>query len=384
MEGFYNKSGRPRFFYLLVFICLIVILTSGKTIAAGENDEKLPKGISTGCGSSRRHCGLYCLYATMKLSGQEVDFLKLVKPEYVGSRKGSSLVELQKAAEDYGLYTVPIGRLTSLILRNCPQSVILHVKSSTMSQTYDHYELFLGTENGKAKIFNPPDPVKLVSFAELAPRWDGNGLIVSDQPIELGVVLAPARKRFILYAAIGVVMILSTRLARRLFPQELINNQLKSLVMSSAQCGALGIAALLFGMLYHFANDEALLANANATASIQQAHLGNFIPKISEKKVHKLLDSDTIFIDARLARDFKAGHIKGAFSVPVDANDVERQKVTANIPKDSRIVMYCQSTGCKYAEIVAIKLIKNDYSNISIFRGCWAEWTTKNGKNKRL
>ena len=135
-------------------------------------------------------------------------------------------------------------------------------------------------------------------------------------------------------------------------------------------------------MIYHVANDEGLLANTLATASIQRAHRGNFIPKIGERKVHKLLGSDAVFIDARFARDYKAGHLKGAISLPVDANDVERQKVTADISKDSRIVMYCQSSKCKYAEIVAIKLIKDGFSNISIFRGGWVEWSAKNGKKE--
>jgi len=84
----------------------------------------------------------------MKLAGQESNFQELVKPEYIGSRKGSSLAELRKAAEDNELYAVPVGKLTSQALRNCPHPVILHVKSDTTSREYDHYELFLGTKNG--------------------------------------------------------------------------------------------------------------------------------------------------------------------------------------------------------------------------------------------
>ena len=44
--------------------------------------------------------------------------------------------------------------------------------------------------------------------------------------------------------------------------------------------------------------------------------------------------------------------------------------------------MYCQSAGCKYAEIVAIKLIDDGFSNISIFKGGWVEWAAKNGKKE--
>lgn len=382
MEGFYNESGRPRCFCLLMFICLFIILTNGKTIAVSENDEKPPKAVSAESKSPHPYCGLYCLYAVLKLNEHKVDFTDLVKPEYIGSSKGSSLAELQKAAEDYGIYTVPVGRLTSQTLRNCTHPIILHVKLSKMSQTYDHFELFLGTEDAKAKIFNPPNPVRLVSFNELAPRWDGNGLIVSAEPIDTAALFAPARKRFIIYSAVVIAVIFLIHLSRRWLPQTFLNSHSKLFGLSMGQAAGFAITALLCGMLYHFANDEGLLANANATTSIQKAHAGNFIPKISETKVHKLLDTDTVFIDARFARDYKRGHLEGAISVPVDSNDIELKKATADIAKVARVVLYCQSAGCKFAEIVAIKLIEDGFTDISIYKNGWVEWSAKNGKEK--
>jgi rhodanese-related sulfurtransferase len=75
--------------------------------------------------------------------------------------------------------------------------------------------------------------------------------------------------------------------------------------------------------------------------------------------------------------------LKGAISVPVDANDVERRKATARMSKDARIVLYCQSAGCKFAETVAVKLVDDGFSNTSIFRGGWAEWVAKNGSTAK-
>jgi len=383
MEGFNCVKKQSRNFCFTLFIFLLVIIIFDSAIAADKSNQNPPKATSVKLKSSGPYCGIYCLYAAMKLSELEVDFRELVKPEYIGSRKGSSLEELKKAAEDNGLYAVPVGRLTSRVLRNCPHPVILHVKSEPTSREYDHYELFLGTENGKAKIFNPPEPVKLVAFAELAPRWDSNGLIVSAEPIDLASIFAPARERFVIYAAIAIAVILVLHWAKRWLPQKaILNSRIKLFSLSATQAAGFAIAALLCGMFYHFANDECFLANANATASIQQANQGNFIPKISESKVQKLLDTDTVFIDARFARDFKSGHLEGAISLPVDANDVERQKVTAEIAKDARIVLYCQSASCKFAEIVAIKLIADGFTDISIFKGGWQEWVAKNGKKK--
>ncbi|MCX5636536.1 MAG: rhodanese-like domain-containing protein [Planctomycetota bacterium] len=366
---------------IFLFICIIFIFAASKIYAASQNEQKQSEVTSNKCKSYGSYCGVCCLYTVMKLAGQEeIDFREFIKPEYLGSRKGSSLAELKKAAEDNGMYAVPVGNLTSQVLRNCPYPIILHVKSDVASREYDHYELFLGAKNNQVKIFNPPEPVKLVAFAELAPRWDGNGLIVSAEPIDLGAIFAPARKRFAVYAVVAIAAILVVRLARRWLPVTLLNSQRKLLVLSASQGVAFIVIAFLSGMIYHFANDEGLLANENATASIQQAHLGNFIPKVSEMKVRKLLKTDTIFIDARLERDYKSSHLEGAINIPVNASDDEYQKIIADIAKNARLVLYCQSAVCRFAEMVAIKLISDGFSNVSIFRGGWSEWTAKNGK----
>lgn len=377
----FNLVGSQGRRFCLLLVCILAVLSAEKTDAADENERKSPKAVSAKNKSSGPYCGLYCLYSAMKITGKkEVDFRALLKPEYIGSRKGSSLAELKKAAEDSGMYAMPAGKLTSRVLHNCPHQVILHVKSDVTSEEYDHYVLFLGTENDRAKILNPPEPVKLVPFRELAPRWDGNGLIVSAKPIDLGSIFAPARRRFAVYAAIAIAVILTVHCARRWLPQALLNTRRKLLGLSVAQGAALGIVALLSGMLYHFANDEGFLAHANATASTQQAHQGNFIPKVGEEKVHKLLDTDTVFIDARLARDFEKGHLEGAINVPVNTNDEDRQKTMANIAKDAQIVVYCQSAGCKFAEKVATKLMEDGFHNVSLFKGGWREWAAKSNK----
>ncbi|MHC4397411.1 MAG: rhodanese-like domain-containing protein [Planctomycetota bacterium] len=367
------NSFRRRCF--LLFVCILVSLAAGKSLAADKNKQNEAENASVSPRPSHPHCGLYCIYTAMKLAGKEIDFRELVKPEYLGSRKGSSLGELKKAAEDNGLYAESVTRLNSRILAKSVYPIILHVKSGPDSKDYDHFELFLGAGEGKAKIFNPPEPVKAVPFYELAPRWNGTGLIVSAEPIDLGTVFASARKRLLLYTVVGITVIAILHWARRRWPlATLVNSRSKLFGLSIVQTAGFGILALLIGMVYHFANDEGFLAHANATTSVQQAHLGNFIPKVSKNKVERLLGTDTVFIDARLARDFKAGHMEGAISVPVDANDTERHKATAGIGKDAPIVIYCQSAGCKYAEKVTIKLKGDGFTNISIFKGGWNEW----------
>jgi len=150
--------------------------------------------------------------------------------------------------------------------------------------------------------------------------------------------------------------------------------------LSIAQAAGLSLAALLCGMVYNFANDEGFLAHPNATAPIQQAHLGNFIPKVSNRQVRGLLNSNTVFIDARNAHDFKSSHLQGAINIPVHADEQQRQEALAHINKDGRIVVYCQSANCKFAEKVAIRLVSDGFANVSIFKGDWQKLTIKTNK----
>ena len=122
-----------------------------------------------------------------------------------------------------------------------------------------------------------------------------------------------------------------------------------------------------------------MLANAGATASFQKAYQGSFIPRISHRKARALLGTDTVFIDARLAGDYERGHLDGAVNVPVDANDALRRERTSALPRNSRIVLYCQSAGCKFAERVGVRLLDEGFTNLAIFKGGWMEWTEKYG-----
>jgi hypothetical protein len=115
---------------LLIIFCVIIVLTASNSFAEDDNKQEPAKTASEKSRRRHPHCGLYCLYTTMKLAGKEIDFRDLVKPEYLGSRKGSSLAELKKAAEDNGLYAESVTRLSSPVLLRSQYPVILHVKSA--------------------------------------------------------------------------------------------------------------------------------------------------------------------------------------------------------------------------------------------------------------
>ncbi|HNY79809.1 MAG: rhodanese-like domain-containing protein [Sedimentisphaerales bacterium] len=326
-------------------------------------------------------CGLYCTYAALSLTAQKIDFPELIKAEYFGSSQGSSILELQQAARDFGLSAEPAARLSASGLRNCPYRAILHVRSHPGSPKYDHYELFLGVEKGKAKLFNPPEAPRLVSFADLATQWDGKALFISDKPIDTDLILAADRQRLLRYAMIGVLAILLMHFGKRIWLSVIPPISRRwAMGLTVAEVAMLGLAALLCGGAFHFFRDGGLLANASATQALQKGHAMNFVPKVHEKKVQRLLGSDAIFIDARLASDYERGHLAGAISLPIDANDAMWEQTLAKIPQGQPIVTYCQSAGCKFAEKVSLRLIEEGCTDIALFKGGWAEWVAKHGR----
>jgi rhodanese-related sulfurtransferase len=133
-------------------------------------------------------------------------------------------------------------------------------------------------------------------------------------------------------------------------------------------------------MAHHAFNDEGFLAHANATAPIQQAHIGSLVPRASRTRVEGLLDSDCAFVDARYRSDFEAGHLPGAINIPVNTCRKVRREAMAHTAKYACIVVYCQSADCKFAEEVTAGLVADGFSNVSIFKGGWNEWTAKSDK----
>lgn len=369
-----------RFVFLV--LCMPLFLSME---GAGGTAEKTHPNDGTSSGENKAYtpyCGLYCLYAVMRMAHMDVGMRDLMRPEYIGSKKGSSLVELQQAAEDHGMYAEPVKRLTVADLKRLNYPLILHVKSNLEALDYDHYELFLGMEGDRLRLLNPPEPLQLVPVHELEPRWAGNGLLLAAQPITMKSVLSPGKRRLVVSVVGALAAVLGVHLAKRRFAAApWLVRRWTPLRLSVAQAMAFGLLAVVTGFVYHFVKDAGLLSHARAAAAVQRAHQGNFIPKVNMKTVRRSLGNDTVFVDARLARDFDMGHLDGAINVPVDADEAAYKQTMADIARDSPIIVYCQSKACKFADTVAIRLMERGFGDISIYRGGWREWQAANGKH---
>ena len=69
-------------------------------------------------------------------------------------------------------------------------------------------------------------------------------------------------------------------------------------------------------------------------------------PVQMEELLKRARAQDVVILDARPAREYVAGHIAGAISVPID----ELQRRLRQLPKDKEYVAYCRGPYCVYAD----------------------------------
>ena len=84
------------------------------------------------------------------------------------------------------------------------------------------------------------------------------------------------------------------------------------------------------------------------------------------------------FLDARRSADFEAGHVPGAWSVPiweaVAAARITEFEARANPSPQSPIVIYCAGGDCEDSRLLAKKLVGLGYRNLLIYRDGFPDW----------
>lgn len=327
--------------------------------------------------SPRIYCGVSCLTAVFRLHGISVKLEDIATPEYVGIPQGSSLQQLITCAQDYGMHAIALKNVTPQFMKESPYQIILHVKRQVTSEEFSHYELYMGSQDGMAVLFDPPNPPKLENFGILLSRMSGKGLVLSNDRIDLGWSIASRRLQLMTYGMLAMLAVIGLRFWIGKYRPAPTEASLLKIIPGSVgkAVGLLGIS-ICVSSLYHTFTNEGFLAESGAAAHIKKAYETSFLPKISVADVRYLLkeDRDALLIDARFARDYASGHIDGAINIPMNSSTEKRQSMLKGINKSKQMVVYCQSAGCSYDETIAKALLADGYKNIKIFHGGWVEW----------
>ncbi len=150
------------------------------------------------------------------------------------------------------------------------------------------------------------------------------------------------------------------------------------------------VAAAAIGLIYNWLQPRPLPLIATGKIAIvpdslltspEQATTDNLEKTLTYDQVLKLLDNpDFIFIDARSKENYEAGHIGNASNIfPYDDEDVYMEKIYS-LPRDKKIVVYCDGGNCDLSHHLAEDLVINGYENVFIYTGGWEEWSQKNSE----
>ena len=86
------------------------------------------------------------------------------------------------------------------------------------------------------------------------------------------------------------------------------------------------------------------------------------------------LASGGFFLDARAPADYAAGHITGAYNLPVEGFDERYTQVANILTLETRLVVYCDGLKCDLSHDLATRLRQLGYKNVRILKNGWTEW----------
>jgi rhodanese-related sulfurtransferase len=318
------------------------------------------------------YCGIYALFGGLKKLGFDVRLASLVTPEYIGSRNGSSLEELERAALASGASATPISGLTTSTLVRLSQPAILHVLSASGSGEYDHWILFCGSNGNDLEVFDPAHRFDTLSIGKLAEIWDGTGLILGRKHVTVG--LAPILSNVNLYIGIAALFLSCVYLNARwltVVPKIRLFN-----IGTIRQSALILLISITLGTVWHSFTSIGLLARPEAGDILIRESRSKFLPNVSAADVRESVahNSRLWIIDARYEQSYRQGHLPGAIDIPVDTSLQAMRNALVNANHSDDIVVYCQSKTCAFAKAVARKLFILGYQNVKIMPGGWEEW----------
>ncbi len=102
-------------------------------------------------------------------------------------------------------------------------------------------------------------------------------------------------------------------------------------------------------------------------------------PVVSIEEARALfLTGGAIFLDARPADIYREGHIQGALNLPAQDMEEALPRVTAVIPPDALIIVYCDGESCTLSKEVALELTGKGYSHVRVLINGWTVWQDAN------
>ncbi|MEQ1830026.1 MAG: rhodanese-like domain-containing protein, partial [Pirellula sp.] len=316
------------------------------------------------------YCGIYAAYgaatAVLQKSGQKPtsDFGELLSTEYVSGLSGSSTRDILRALERLGCKGTAYQFLSLRSLEGSKHPMILHASGRGALGVYKHWLLFLGIEAGKAVIRDGEGGDYLMPISELLCRWDGRAIAVfdkSEKPPKLHSWEVASNCVFL--CGIGFILFV-----------------IKSLTVDKAFRGqALAfIALLVLGVGHSFLVNPFSWIESPLVRSVAIHTQPELVRSIQFRDLQRSIEnSEVTIVDCRYREDYESGCIENSINIPVDMSHSKLEAVAKRLRKDLPVILYCQSRGCKFSDVIAVELAKLGFRDLSNYRNGYVEWQAK-------
>ena len=346
---------------------VVFLMCAGAAPPIGPKEAQVPAAPLPKQHPGGPFCGISCVYAAFRLHGRQVSFDSLLDARYVTSQQGSRVRDLLRAIEEHGGHALAIDNLSADALRAAEHPMILHVRRPGHQTTYSHWVLFLGVEDGQARLLDPPEELETIPLAELLALWDGTAILVTREPPSL-LSLRIASWSWFVASLLGCAALLvlarqigsASRLSPRVFPYL-----------------ALPALVLLAAVLSHLLWPEGFFRNRGAIAQVAGRYFEPRLTQLDYTQTRQMVKEGAVLLDARTPDAFEYDRLPNALNWPITASLSERNRLFARLPADRPVIVYCQSSGCTWAATVASDLILRGHPNVFVYRGGVNDWFTQ-------
>jgi rhodanese-related sulfurtransferase len=143
-------------------------------------------------------------------------------------------------------------------------------------------------------------------------------------------------------------------------------------------------SGILLGLTFNYALVSAVFKGEltpptahDATQSLNQLPLPASLADVREAT------TDTVLVDARIEELYVAAHLPGALSLPLADIETRFNDFAANVPKDKKLIVYCNGYGCPDSFDLGVVLLQKGYQDVMVFEGGMPEWRDAGYKFKK-
>jgi rhodanese-related sulfurtransferase len=313
--------------------------------------------------SSGPLCGVYAVSRALSICGFDQPTEPLVKARFVSQCGGSTADDIREMIKYGGGTATARGNLSLFDLLLIGQPLIANVRRSPSDQRFNHWIVVVPKENGLL-LYDSTDGGRTVSYGSFLGVWSGAGVFVSKGDSGIGLLLWLGRLAIFLSSCIILAFLLacSHRFVSR-FPDQRPILEGAAVFVMTAVLSVLGGA--VFGS-FRAHTDGVRMALGHTNGEPGQISLEDMLAERASK--------DVVLVDARYHSDFKQGSIPGSISLTVDTSIWELEERLRKTPRDTRILVFCESKSCEFDRRVARNLQVLGFPNVAVSDGGWREY----------